>query len=129
MQRRGGSEQPAKEQCTSRPKARKAPTAHVSNADLQEQLGRAMRERDEALEQQAATSEVLKVISSSSGALEPVFQAMLEKATRVCEANFGIMFQFKDGTARLVAMLGVPQAYLDFVERGAHQPSKQAPVM
>jgi len=101
----------------------------VSNADLQEQLGSAMRERDEALEQQAATSEVLKVISSSPGALEPVFQAMLEKATRVCEANFGIMFQFKDGAARPVAMLGVPQAYLDFVERGAHQPSKQAPVM
>jgi len=79
MQRRDGSGQPAKEQRKSRPKARKAPTAHVSNADLQEQLGRAIRERDEALERQAATSEVLQVISSSSGKLEPVFQAMLRE--------------------------------------------------
>src|SRR4029078_3075573 len=67
MQRRGESGQPAKEQRTTRPKARKAPTAHVSNAALQEELGRAMRERDEALEQLAATSGVLQVISSMPG--------------------------------------------------------------
>src|SRR6476660_8942468 len=73
MQRRGESGQPAKEQRTTRPKARKAPTAHVSNAALQEELGRAMRERDEALEQLAATSGVLQVISSMPGDLEPVF--------------------------------------------------------
>ena len=90
---------------------------------------RLLNELRESLQQQTATADVLKVISSSPGALEPVFQAMLEKATRVCEANFGIMFQFEDGTARPVAMLGVPQAYLDFVGSGAYQPSKQAPVM
>ena len=64
MQRRGGSGQPVKGQSANRPKARKAPTAHVSTADLQEQLDRRTRERDEALEQQTATSEVLQVMSS-----------------------------------------------------------------
>ena len=98
MQRRGGSGLPAKEQRENRPKARNAPIAHVSNADLQEQLGRAMRERDEALERQAATFEVLQVISASPGKLEPVFQAMLENALRICEAKFGTLFRF-DGKA------------------------------
>ena len=55
--------------------------AHA-NADLKKKL-------DEALEQQTATSEVLRVISGSPGELEPVFQAMLANATRICEANFG----------------------------------------
>ena len=65
MQRRGGSGQPVKGQNANRPKASNAPTAQVSTADLQEQLDRRTRERDEALEQLAATSEVLQVISDA----------------------------------------------------------------
>jgi two-component system, NtrC family, sensor kinase len=123
MQRRGGSGQPAKEQRKSRPKARKAPTAHVSSADLQEQLGRAMRERDEALEQQAATSEVLQVISSSPGKLEPVFQAMLENALRICEAKFGTLFRFDGKAFHRAAGIGVPSALAELQKkRGPYLP-------
>ena len=75
MQRRGGSGQPVKGQSANRPKARNAPTAQVSPADLQEQLNRRTRERDEALEQLAATSGVLRVISRSAFDLQAVFEA------------------------------------------------------
>jgi signal transduction histidine kinase len=82
-------------------------------ADLQEQLGRALRERDEALEQQTATSEVLKVISSSPGKLEPVFETMLANAVRVCGANFGIMDRYDGGAFCNVAMHNVPPAFAE----------------
>src|SRR5262245_48429493 len=103
MQRRGGSGQSVKGQRTVGPKTRKGPGARASTADLQEQLGRAMRERDEALEQQAATSEVLRVISSSPGKLEPVFEAILENALRICEARLGTLYLYEGGSLRPVA--------------------------
>ncbi len=64
---------------------------------LQEQLDRKTRELNEALEQQNATAEVLRVISSSPGALQPVFQAMLQNATRICDAKIGICIRYEDG--------------------------------
>jgi len=61
---------------------------------------------------------VLSVISSSAGELDPVFQAMLANATRICKAKFGILFRFEpDGTVRAAAMRGVPPAFAEFWQR------------
>ncbi len=76
-------------------------------------VARLTRERDEALEQQTATSEVLRVISSSSGELEPVFQAMLQNARRICEAEFGVLNLCEGEALRAVAMHGAPQAFVE----------------
>ncbi len=95
--------------------------AHVSNGpnsliELKKQLEARTRELAEALEQKAATSEVLQVISSSPGELEPIFQAMLANAMRICEAKFGIMYEFANGAFRALSSLGVPPAYFDFLK-------------
>ena len=69
-----------------------------------------------------ATSQVLSVISSSPGALEPVFQSMLENATRICEAKIGILFRYADGAYTAVSMLGVAPAYAEYLNRGPVRP-------
>ena len=69
----------------------------IENTRLLNELRQRTDDLTESLEQQTATSEVLKVISSSPGELEPVFEAMLENATRICEAKFGMLFIAMDG--------------------------------
>ena len=93
-----------------------------STADATEWITLLISERDEALEQQAATSEVLKVIGSSPGDLEPVFNTMLANATRICEANIGILFRYEDGAYTAMATLGVTPAYAEYLNRGAIRP-------
>ena len=107
-----------KEGKTQRPKTLKRHNApktarrrNFSAAGPQEQISALTRELKEALEQQTATSEVLKVISSSPGELEPVFNAMLANATRICEAKFGHLWLFEQ-CFRAVAVHG-PQGFVD----------------
>src|SRR5262249_39824612 len=93
----------------------------VSDISARKAAEMALRERTddltESLEQQTATSEVLRVISSSPGELEPVFQAMLVNATRICAAQFGILFRFEDGLFHPASLLGVPPAFADALDR------------
>jgi class 3 adenylate cyclase len=87
--------------------------------DLQEQLDLRTQELREALEQQTATADVLRIISSSPGELEPVFQAMLENAVRICDANFANLEFNENGTVRIGAMYNAPAA---FAEQRQHAP-------
>ena len=85
---------------------------------------RLFSETQEALERQTATAEVLQVISSSPGELEPVFQAMLEKATRICDARFGTLFRFNGSAFYLAAEVGTPPKLAEVLTRhGPFQPS------
>jgi GAF domain-containing protein len=84
---------------------------------------RLFNELRESLQQQTATADVLKVISSSPGELKPVFQAMLEQATHICDAKFGIVFRYEDGLFHPIASLDLPPALADFMaKQGAFPP-------
>jgi GAF domain-containing protein len=75
---------------------------------------RLLSELRESLQQQTATADVLKVISTSPGELEPVFNAMLANATRICEAKFGVLFLFEGDAWRAVALHGAaPPSFIE----------------
>src|SRR5262249_5752658 len=101
----------------------------IENVRLFDEVQARTRELTESLEQQTATSEVRSAISSSPGELEPVFQTMLENATRICEAKFGVLFQYDGGAFCATASLGVPPAYEEFQrQRGPFRPDAGGPL-
>src|SRR6516164_2623187 len=96
----------------------------AANRKTQSDVAQYIRERDEALEREKATAEVLRVISSSPGELKPVFQAMLANAVRICEAKFGILFRYDRGAFYAAASIGVPPAYAEFLRGTVHVSSE-----
>jgi len=85
----------------------------LGNVQLFEEVQARTRELSESLQQQTATSEVLQIISSSPSDLAPVFDKMLENATRVCGAEFGAMALLEGGTLRRAALYNAPAAFVD----------------
>ena len=92
------------------PDRRKAMDASKSIERLKTQL-------KEVREQHTAASEVLKIISVSLGEVEPAFHAMLSNAMRICDAKFGILYEFRNGQFRAISSMGVPPAYAEFVQQ------------
>jgi signal transduction histidine kinase len=106
-----------------KPKRSNAPTAprqdNPSAGDLQKKLDARTRQLNEALERENATAEVLRVISSSAGQLEPVFQAMLANATKLCEASYGTLWLCEGDGFRAVALHGgLPRAFTEQLRDG-----------
>src|SRR5262249_35884505 len=101
----------------------------IENVRLFEAEQQRTRELSESLEQQTATSEVLKVISSSPGELERVFDAMLTNATRICEAKFGTLYlRDGDGFSAVAATRDAPPEYVEARTRGRLRPSPGGPL-
>src|SRR5262245_46636627 len=98
--------------------------AQDSASELERRLAQAERELSEAREQLAATSEVLRVISSSPGGLESVFTSILENALRICEAKFGMLIRYVDGAFVTQVMVGAPPVLVDAL---LHKPFKPPP--
>jgi GAF domain-containing protein len=94
----------------------------IENVRLFEAEQQRTQELSESLEQQTATSEVLQIISSAPGELQPVFNAMLANATRICEAKFGVLMLAEGDGFRLGAVHNAPQAFAEVLQRGPVRP-------
>src|SRR5215813_8990536 len=101
----------------------------IENVRLFDEVQARTLELSEALEQQTATSEVLQVISSSPGELEPVFQAMLANAVRICEASFGNLLLYEGDVFRHVALHNAPKAWAADSERDPVPPRRSARIL
>ena len=129
MQRHGARGQPAKGQRTNKPMAAKAPSARISNIDLQEQVAALTRElteaRDElteALEYRTATGEVLNVISRSPTDVQPVFDMIAESAARLCEGQFCFVYRFDGQLLHFVAHHSLTPEVLEMNRRAYPAP-------
>src|SRR6516162_8976351 len=97
---------------TSATKTRSRKPAVIKRHRSSQSFDQLRRELNEAREQQAATTDVLRIVSASSGEVKPVFEAILTKAVRFCEAKFGMLTLYEgDNVFRTVAMHNLPPAY------------------
>jgi two-component system, NtrC family, sensor kinase len=94
-----------------------------SAAGQETKIARLTRELNEAVEQQTATAEILRVISSSPGDLESVFEAMLENAVRLCDAKFGNIYRWDGELMHLLAAHNTPPALAEARRQSAFRPS------
>ena len=100
----------------------------IENARLLNELRQRTDDLTEALQQETATSEVLQVISSSPGDLEPVFVTMLEKAVRICDAKFGNIYRWDGEALHLVATHNTPPAFAEERRRSPYRPHPHYPI-
>jgi hypothetical protein len=96
----------------------------IENTRLLKELRQRTTDLSESLQQQTATADVLKVISSSPGELEPVFQTLLANATRLCQAKFANLFLRNGDAFRVAALYGAPPAYDELREAGTSDSSE-----
>jgi transcriptional regulator with GAF, ATPase, and Fis domain len=129
--RAGGEPIEGQRRKTPEPKRRNAPKAsaasNASSAVEEAKVARLTHELREALEQQSATSEVLRVISGYPGDPQPVFQAMLKSAVRLCDAEFGNIYRWDGEVLRLVATQNAPPAFTEARRLTTGRPSLKTP--
>ena len=117
---------------TPKPTRRNAPKVEIrskpSPVAEEKEVALLARERDQALEQQTAASEVLRVIRTSPGELELVFQAMLERAVRLCEAKFGNIYRWDGEALHILASHNTPPAFAEAVRRSPYRPYPNSPI-
>ena len=119
--RAGGEPTNRRRRKASKPERRDASRTASSSQHIKDaEVARLTRELTEAREQQTATSEVLQVIRSPPGDLQPVFAAMLEKAVRICDATFGNIYRWDGETGHLVATYNTPPALAEHRRRFPH---------
>src|ERR1700694_1490140 len=123
MAKRGQAERRSPTRSKVPTKAKLAP----ADVDLKKENAALRLELAEALERQTAASEVLQVISSTPGDLEPMFQSLLENATRVCGAKFGTMHLLEGDTVIRVAHYNVPPAYANELVTRTFRPHPKSP--
>ena len=130
--RTGGEPIKGRRRKTPEPKRGNAPKdvarSKSSSAGKETEVARLTRELNEALEQQAATSEVLQVVSSFSGDLQPVFDKMLEKAAVICDAKFGNIYRWDGEVLHLAATHKTPPAFADARRRTPLRPDPKLPL-
>jgi signal transduction histidine kinase len=125
MRRRVRPKRPVKRpRRTTGSKARKAPVKHIFADDWQAQLAQRTRERDEALEQQAATAEVLAIISRSNFNLRTVFNTLVESAMRLCESDAATIWLPEGNVLKVVTQRGFPPEFEEFARQNPIVPGR-----